>query len=59
VDMIAHYRPGENVVRRPPTVGGKGYNLIGRHEILIPLLAQALVDGLEEAPACGHSQSVP
>jgi hypothetical protein len=48
VDMIAHYRSGENVVRRPPTVGGKGYNLVGRHEILIPLLAQAFVDGLAD-----------
>jgi hypothetical protein len=46
LDMIAHYRPGENVVRRPPTVGGEGYNLIGRHEIMVPLLAQAIVDGL-------------
>jgi hypothetical protein len=54
VDMIAHYRPGENVVRRPPSVGGKGYNLVGRHEILIPLLAQAFVDGLEDGPAHGH-----
>lgn len=44
MDMIAHYRSGENVVRRPPTVGGAGYNLIGRHEIMLPLLAQAVVD---------------
>ncbi len=51
VDMIAHYRPGENVVRRPPTVGGKGYSLIGRHELLLPLLAQAVVDELAEGPA--------
>jgi hypothetical protein len=46
LDMIGHYRPGENVVRRPPTVGGRGYSLIGRHEILLPLLAQAVVDEL-------------
>jgi hypothetical protein len=51
VDMNVHYRTGENVVRRPPTVGGKGYNLVGRHEILIPLLAQAFVDGLEDGSA--------
>jgi hypothetical protein len=54
VDMLAHYRTGENVVGRPPTVGGKGYNLIGRHEILIPLLAQAFVDGLEGGTAHGR-----
>jgi hypothetical protein len=47
MDMNSHYRPGENVVRRPPTVGGRGFNLIGRHEIMLPLLAQAVVDGME------------
>jgi hypothetical protein len=46
MDMIAQYRPGENVVRRPPTVGGRGFSLIGRHEIMVPLLAQAVVDAL-------------
>jgi hypothetical protein len=46
LDMLPHYRPGENVVRRPPSVGGKGYSLIGRHEIMLPLLAQAVVEGL-------------
>lgn len=46
MDMIAHYRSGENVVRRPAGVAGKGYTLIGRHEIMIPLLAQAVVDEL-------------
>lgn len=47
MDMLAHYRPRENVVLRPPTVGGKGYSLIGHHEIMIPLLAQAVVEGLQ------------
>ncbi len=47
MDMMTHYRPSENVVRRPPTVGGKGYTLIGRHEIMVPLLAQAVVDTIE------------
>jgi hypothetical protein len=50
LDMFPHYRPGENVVRRPPTVGGQGYSLAGRHELLIPLLAQAVLDALEDAP---------
>jgi deoxyhypusine synthase len=44
MDMTAHYRPGENVIRRPPSVGGRGYNLLGRHEIMIPLLAQTIVE---------------
>jgi hypothetical protein len=48
MDMTAHYRATENVVQRPPGVGGKGYTLVGRHEIMVPLLAQAVVDALEE-----------
>jgi len=48
MDMIAHYRPGENVVRRPPSIGGRGYTLLGRHEIMIPFLAQAVVDSVDE-----------
>jgi hypothetical protein len=47
MDMLAHYRPGENVVRRPSVLGKAGYTLIGRHEIMVPLMAQAVVDALE------------
>lgn len=46
MDMNVHYRATENVVRRPPTVGGRGYTLVGRHEIMVPLLAQAVVEAL-------------
>jgi len=48
LDMLAHYRPTVNVVQRPATVGGRGYTLSGRHELLIPLLAFAVVDALGE-----------
>jgi hypothetical protein len=41
-DMFNHYRPRVNVVQRPTMQGGKGYNFIGHHEIMIPLLAAAL-----------------
>ena len=47
LDMLPHYRPGENVVRRPAEVGGRGYQILGRHEILVPFLAQAVVDLLD------------
>jgi hypothetical protein len=40
MDFVRHYRAEENVLRRP---GGKGYNLIGHHEIMIPLLANTLL----------------
>jgi hypothetical protein len=49
IDMTHHYRPSVNVVHRPSLVSGQGYTLIGRHEIMIPLLAQAIVDTLEKA----------
>ncbi len=43
-DMIRHYRPSENVKHRPTLNGGKGYYFVGHHEIMIPLLAAALLD---------------
>jgi len=51
-DFIQHYRPVTNVVKRPtaavnPTAGkpSKGYAMTGHHEILLPLLATALLTG--------------
>ncbi len=41
-DMITHYRPTENVVNRPTFRVGKGFNFVGHHEIMIPLLAWGL-----------------
>ncbi len=43
-DMIFHYRPQQNVVSRPVSSGGKGYYIIGHHEIMLPLLAQAVIE---------------
>jgi hypothetical protein len=45
LDFVRLYRPHTNVVSRPVAGVGKGYALVGHHEILIPLLAAALVDG--------------
>jgi hypothetical protein len=42
-DFKMHYRPLENVVRRPLGEKSKGYYFIGHHEIMIPLLAAALL----------------
>ena len=47
LDFIQHYRPTQNVVRRPVAHGGQGYALTGHHELLLPLLAAALIEGLE------------
>jgi len=42
-DMLRHYRPRVNVVQRPTLDSGKGYEITGHHEIMIPLLAWAIV----------------
>ncbi len=43
-DFLQHYRPLTNVVRRPVANGaGKGYSLTGHHELMIPLLAAAVI----------------
>jgi hypothetical protein len=44
LDFVRHYRPQTNVVTRPVAGIGRGFSLVGQHEILIPLLAAALVD---------------
>lgn len=43
-DMFHQYRPLQNVVSRPTQAGGKGYYIIGHHEIMLPLLAQAVIE---------------
>ena len=44
-DMIRHYRPRANVVQRPVS-SGQGHEVSGQHEILLPLLRQAIIDRL-------------
>jgi hypothetical protein len=45
LDFIQHYRPRVNVVERPHAgAGGRGIALTGHHELLVPLLAAALVE---------------
>ena len=46
-DMQRHYRPRVNVVERPTLAGGRGIQLTGHHEILIPLLAWAVLRALD------------
>jgi hypothetical protein len=46
-DMQRHYRPRVNVVERPTLAGGQGIQLTGHHEILIPLLAWAVLRELD------------
>jgi hypothetical protein len=44
LDFIQGYRPGVNVVERPVQGSGRGYRLTGHHELVVPLLAAALVE---------------
>jgi hypothetical protein len=51
-DFIQHYRPLQNVVKRPTLSGGKGQAveskgcaITGHHELLMPLVAAALASG--------------
>jgi hypothetical protein len=46
MDFVQHYRPNANVVRRPTQGGGRGFALTGHHEIMLPLLAAAIIEEL-------------
>ncbi len=46
MDFLRQYRPETNVVRRPVAGIGKGYSLTGHHEIMLPLLAAAVISGM-------------
>lgn len=43
-DMTQHYRPLQNVVRRPTAGDSRGLTITGHHEIMIPLLAAGILD---------------
>ncbi|MCC7243148.1 MAG: hypothetical protein IT180_14565, partial [Acidobacteria bacterium] len=47
LDFLRQYRAQTNVVTRPTAGTGRGYSLTGHHELMIPLLAAALVEGLD------------
>jgi len=44
LDMTQHYRPLQNVVKRPTSGKSRGYTITGHHEIMIPLLAAGILD---------------
>jgi len=48
LDMQRHYRPRVNVVQRPTAGSGKGYEITGHHEIMVPLLVWGVVEAIEE-----------
>src|SRR6266540_1609286 len=46
LDMQQHYRPLQNVVKRPTSGRSRGYTITGHHEIMLPLLAAGMMDRL-------------
>jgi len=45
LDFLQHYRPRVNVIERPHTrSGGRGIAITGHHELMVPLLAAALIE---------------
>ena len=51
LDFIRGYRPMTNVVQRPTAGLGRGYALVGHHELLIPWLAAAIADAVNAPQA--------
>ncbi len=46
LDFIQHYRPTQNVLKRPTQNSGQSVALTGHHEIMVPLIAAALKGSL-------------
>jgi hypothetical protein len=44
IDFLRHYRTHTNVLTRPVAGSGTGISLVGHHEVLIPLLAAAVLE---------------
>jgi hypothetical protein len=44
LDFVRQYRPQTNVVQRPTHGIGRGFSLVGHHELLVPLIAALVVD---------------
>jgi deoxyhypusine synthase len=48
MDFIQHYRPQENVLRRPTMMKGQCFAITGHHEIIFPLLSAMVIEELEQ-----------
>ncbi len=64
LDMIRHYRPSTNVIARHSVLDARGYALTGHHEIMLPIIALALIERLHQDPVPvgvspdGHEEGV-
>jgi hypothetical protein len=46
LDFMRHYRPTVNVIQRPTARGGRGFSLVGHHELMLPLIAAGVIENL-------------
>ena len=46
LDMLDHYRPRQNVATRPTSLAGKGFIIIGAHQVTIPSLHKRLTENM-------------
>jgi hypothetical protein len=44
MDFIQHYRPRENVLKRPTLMKGRSFAITAHHEIMFPLLAAGIIE---------------
>ena len=61
LDMIQHYRANKQIVTHVEAIGGEGISLTGHHEIMIPLLAFAVLEEWKSAnlsPGFARNDSV-
>jgi hypothetical protein len=47
-DMTQHYRPLQNVVKRPTAGDSRGFTITGHHEVMVPLLAAGILDRIKQ-----------
>ena len=57
LDCIWHYRPQLNIIERPTRPGGRGYSLVGQHEILVSLMSAGVIEAHEKRSARGSKKS--
>jgi hypothetical protein len=53
LDFERHYRPGKNVLERPTRGIGEGIEIMGHHEIMLPLLGALVMARLDRGAAPG------
>jgi hypothetical protein len=58
LDFVRLYRPQTNVVSRPTAGTGRGYTIVGHHELMIPLLAAAIKDASRAIAAASLKSQV-